>query len=236
MKQILLSLLLVMTTFAARADKKELIVGQGAHYEVTISTSAGSIVVKLHNETPLHRDNFVKLAKADFYDGILFHRVIRDFMIQAGDPKSKEGSFTKTYGDTDAGYKIPAEIVPSLFHKKGVLAAARDTNPAKESSSSQFYLAVGKVFTDSTIAEVATKIEKLGLPPMTAERIEYYKTRGGIPHLDNNYTIFGEVLSGQNIVDKISMVETDSKDRPKKDIFIKNMTVKIVSDDQKKKK
>lgn len=206
---------------------------QGSHYEAKIETSEGNVVVKLFNETPIHRDNFVKLANSGFYSGILFHRVIKDFMIQAGDPSTKEGSQVRTYGDNDSGYKLDAEILPQFFHKKGMLAAARegdDVNPEKKSSGSQFYIVVGKVLADSTMEEIKEKIKFRRSWDMTPEREQVYRTIGGTPHLDGNYTIFGEVLSGQKVVDKISITPTYKNDRPKKDVYIKHITTKIVPD------
>lgn len=205
----------------------------GAHYEATISTSEGSFTVKLHNETPIHRDNFVKLANSNFYKGIIFHRVIKGFMSQAGDPSSREASQVKTYGEHDAGYKLPAEIVPQYFHKKGVLAAARESNnvnPNRESSSSQFYVVTGSILTDSTKSTIEAKTKERGSLAMTPEREKVYRTVGGAPHLDGSNTIFGEVVRGQKVVDKINAAPTYRNDRPKEDIYIKKITLKTVKD------
>lgn len=225
--------LLAMLIFTVSAQNADIAVGNGSHYEVTINTSRGAIVVKLYNETPLHRDNFVKLAKSDFYIGVLFHRVIKDFMIQAGDPNSRESSEVRTYGDGDPGYTIPAEILPQFFHKKGALAAARtgdEINPERRSSGSQFYIVTGKVLTDSTMKATKENATLRGSWEMTPEREQVYRTVGGTPFLDGSYTVFGEVLRGQNIVDAINKVPTYRNDRPQKDIYIKGVTVKIVKD------
>lgn len=220
------------------AKKKTLVAGQGAHYEVTMKTSEGSIRFRLFNDTPKHRDNFVKLAERGFYDNVLFHRVIRDFMIQAGDPESVEASQVKVYGNADAGYKIDAEIVPRYYHKRGAVAAAREgdeANPSRQSSSSQFYIVTGRVQNDSTLTAARNKIAERAADPegaqITAEREKVYRTVGGAPHLDGSYTIFGEVVSGMGTVMKISKLPTDSQDRPKgEDVYIKNVKIKTVKD------
>ncbi len=230
-----------------------------------INTTVGEILVKLYNDTPKHRDNFVKLADKGYYDGLLFHRVIANFMIQAGDPKSKTAGKGVALGSGDVGYTIPAEIVyPKYYHKKGVLAAARqgdDVNPKRASSGAQFYLVKGKVFTDGQLSsyerdrerELETvvfkelivaqkeelrkyqlkkdqsKIDSINLMVMqnarkqvrekggykySPEQRKDYKTIGGVPHLDNGYTVFGEVLEGLNVVDSISNFKTDNNNRP----------------------
>jgi len=180
-----------------------------------ISTSMGDITIKLYDETPLHRDNFIKLANDGFYDGTIFHRVIKNFMIQGGDPDSKNAAPGQPLGRGGTGYTIPAEFVPELFHKKGALAAARKGagNPQKESSGCQFYIVTGKVDSDEQLARVPEA------------RRAVYKEIGGTPFLDDNYTVFGEVVSGLDIVDKIGMVQTQQGDRPIEDI---KMTVKIL--------
>lgn len=194
---------------------------------VTIYTSEGAIEVMLYDETPVHRDNFVKKIGDNTYTGVLFHRVIRDFMIQAGDPASKDALATSAYGSVSAGDMIPAEIREQFFHHKGALAAARtgdDINPEKQSSGSQFYIVEGKTMTDSTL----TALEHSKASTISAERREVYEKIGGAPHLDGAYTIFGRVVKGQKVVDKISQVKTDRNDRPRKDIFIKKMSVKVL--------
>ncbi|CDN30282.1 Peptidyl-prolyl cis-trans isomerase [Mucinivorans hirudinis] len=227
--------LLVQLSFAQliRKQNNNDTISDGKHYEATFYTSEGVFRVKLHNETPIHRDNFVKLARSDFYKGIIFHRVIKDFMIQAGDPSSREGSEVRTYGNNDSGYKLPAEIVPEFFHKKGVLAAARegdDGNPERKSSGSQFYVVVGNVFSDSTMNEMQGKMKQRGAREMTPEVEAVYRKAGGTPQLDGLYTIFGEVISGQNVVDKINAIPTYKNDRPKKDAYIKSIIVEVVKD------
>ena len=193
--------------------------------QVTIRTSAGKIVVMLYDETPLHRDNFVRLAESNTYNGIIFHRVIKNFMIQAGDPTSRNTMATASYGSHSAGEAVPAEIRGEMFHHAGALAAARagdEVNPERESSGSQFYIVVGEPQTDSTLE---ARMQQAGtIIPM--ERVQVYKTVGGTPHLDGAYTVFGRVTQGMKIVEKINNYPTDRADRPRRDIFIKSMTVK----------
>lgn len=228
-----ISCFMLMTSARAASPKDSLIVGQGAHYEVTIQTSKGSVTLSLSNDTPRHRDNFVKLAREGFYDHLLFHRVIGWFMIQSGDPMSREASAVDIYGNDDAGYKLDAEIRPELFHRRGALAAAREPdaeNPTRQSSSSQFYIVVGRVHNDSTLSVARERIERNGGAPITPEREKIYRTEGGTPHLDGTYTIFGQVTKGMGVVEKISHQPTDTNDRPKDDIFIKKVTVEVVKD------
>mgnify|MGYP003254319324 FL=1 len=236
-----------------------------------IETSMGDIKVKLYNETPKHRDNFIKLAKDGTYNGTLFHRVIKDFMVQAGDPESKNAPKGKMLGSGDVGYTVPAEFVyPKYFHKKGALSAARqgdEVNPKKESSGCQFYIVTGKVFNDSTLLNmeqqknqnkvteafnalaqkhmkeiykmrkandqdglyalqdtlfIQAEAEAAKQPDFhfTPEQIKAYTTVGGTPHLDGEYTVFGEVVEGMDIVDKIQQVKTDRSDRPEEDLSL----------------
>lgn len=185
------------------------------HQYVRISTSKGECIIMLYNQTPLHRDNFLKLAKEKFYDGTLFHRVIQNFMIQGGDPDSRTAVSGAALGEGDVGYTIPAEFRDSLFHKKGVLAAARDNNPEKASSGCQFYIVQGKTYTDEQLDAIETKRLQFKLP---AAHRAVYKTLGGSPHLDRNYTAFGEVVKGLDLVDSIAVVKTDEKDRPVADV------------------
>ena len=186
---------------------------------VKISTSKGDCIIKLYNETPLHRDNFLKLAKQGFYDGTLFHRVIKAFMIQGGDPTSKNAGSDSALGDGgDDMPRIPAEFRDSLFHKKGVLAAARDGNPEKASSSCQFYIVQGKVWTDSLLNVTEEKRLKFKIPEWQRQ---VYKTIGGSPHLDRNYTVYGEVVKGIEMVDAIAATPTGKADRPTEDIKMK---------------
>lgn len=192
--------------------------------DVELVTSKGSIVVRLSDSTPLHRDNFLKLVKQHYYDSMLFHRVIQNFMIQAGDPNSKQAKAGVALGNGGPGYTVPAEIIPGFFHRKGVLAAARmgdDVNPSRASSGSQFYIVKGRIHTDASLDSVETyRLKGRKIP---AAHREVYKQIGGSPHLDQSYTIFGEVIAGQNIVDSISATPTSKgsdRDRPLSDIKI----------------
>ena len=228
--------------------------------KVKLETSLGDIVVELYNETPQHRDNFVKLVKEGFYDGVLFHRVINNFMIQTGDPDSKTAGPDDLLGGGDPGYTIEAEFVfPKYFHKRGALAAARtgdQANPMRRSSGSQFYIVTGQVFGTEQlmgmlqakkqdifrrlVMENQDKIKQLqenndeaGIHALQDELIrqteaeaqfdeliEAYTTIGGTPHLDGQYTVFGEVVEGMDVVDKIQNTTTDRRDRPTVDIKI----------------
>ena len=243
--------------------------------QVKIETTMGEIVVELYNETPKHRDNFIKLAKEGVYDSTLFHRVIRQFMIQAGDPESKNATDTAQLGSGDVGYTIPAEFVPKFFHKKGALAAARmgdDVNPERESSGCQFYIVTGRKFRESQLLDMAgqknnarmdtifnqlarkhmKEIYKLrkandqnGLLELqdsleaqayalykeeepfmfTPEQLTAYSTIGGAPHLDGAYTVFGQVVSGMETVEKIEGTKTGKADRPVENVRILKATV-----------
>lgn len=242
---------------------------------VLIKTNMGNIKIKLYNTTPKHRDNFIKLINKKYYDSLLFHRVMKDFMIQAGDPESKHAPKSKQLGSGGPNYTIPAEFHPELIHKKGALAAARsgdEVNPLKASSGSQFYIVVGKVYSDNSLSQIETKLnenrkqnhvrEYLNRPENKALKNEIgkyqkehniakldsigdkvvkiidenyknepaikfseqqrniYKTIGGTPFLDMNYTVFGEVVEGLDVVDKIAAVETLPGDRPTNDVII----------------
>lgn len=192
------------------------------HQYVRIKTDLGECIVMLYNETPLHRDNFLKLTKKRIYDGTLFHRVIKDFMVQGGDPDSKNAKAGVQLGNGTVGYTVPAEFRDSLFHKKGVLAAARDNNPEKASSGSQFYLVQGKKFTDEQLDNVETNRLKSKIP---VYQREVYKTLGGTPHLDRTYTVYGEVVQGIELIDKIAELAKDDNDRPLSDV---SMTVTVL--------
>lgn len=196
---------------------------------VKISTSKGECIIKLYNETPLHRDNFLKLAKEGFYNGTLFHRVIKNFMIQGGDPDSKNAHPDSLLGNGGPKYTIPAEFRDSLFHKKGVLAAARENNPDKASSSCQFYIVQGKVFNDSLLNLTEERRLKFKIPEWQRQ---VYKTIGGAPHLDRSYTVYGEVVKGLEMVDAIANEPTGKADRPKEDI---KMTVTVLTKREAKK-
>ena len=243
--------------------------------QVKIETTMGEIIVELYNETPKHRDNFIKLAKEGVYDSTLFHRIIRQFMIQAGDPESKNATDTAQLGSGDVGYTIPAEFVPKFFHKKGALAAARmgdDVNPERESSGCQFYIVTGRKFRESQLLDMAgqknnarmdtifnqlarkhmKEIYKLrkandqdGLLELqdsleaqayalykeeepfmfTPEQLTAYSTIGGAPHLDGAYTVFGQVVSGMETVEKIEGTKTGKADRPVENVRILKATV-----------
>jgi len=181
---------------------------------VEITTEFGVIKIMLYNETPKHRDNIIKLAGEHYYDSLLFHRVIREFMDQGGDPDSKHAPAGAMLGGGDIGYTIPAEFNPLLFHKKGALAAARNNNPQKASSGCQFYIVQGKKMTDAEL----DNIERQRGVKYTPEQREVYKTIGGTPQLDQNYTVYGEVYEGLNVVDSIANVPVDHNDRPLKDV------------------
>lgn len=192
---------------------------------VEIKTNYGTIVIKLYNETPQHRDNFIKLVKEGFYDSTLFHRVIETFMIQGGDPQSKGADSGQVLGMGSApGNMIPAEFNNALIHKKGALAMARTDNPEKASSNCQFYIVQGKPYTDIEINQMECAVRQNN-PAFTytdAQR-KTYKTVGGTPFLDQNYTVFGEVVKGLDIVDKIAAVPKDQNDRPFKDVLVLKM-------------
>lgn len=200
--------------------------------EVLIETTMGNIRVALYNETPLHRDNFLKLIREyHYYDSLLFHRVIPDFMIQAGDPYSKNAPKGAVLGDHSLDYTIPAEIrLPQIYHKRGALAAAREpdmVNPKRESSSSQFYIVYGRKQDERGLQRGRDNLRQLfgDSIKMTDEMREAYTTVGGTPHLDGGYTVFGEVLDGMDVVDRIQRVERDANDRPLEDVRIVKATI-----------
>ncbi len=185
---------------------------------VQIETKYGTMIARLYNATPLHRDNFIKLVSTGFYDSLLFHRVISQFMIQGGDPMSKNATSEVMLGNGAApGDRIPAEMNASFFHKKGALAAARDNNPQKASSNCQFYIVQGKVQTDEDVAKLQKPVG--GNSPA---QMEIYKRIGGSPFLDQNYTVFGEVISGLEVIDKIAQQGIGPNNRP-----LENVTMKI---------
>lgn len=267
MKKINRFLLVALLGFTAcfTQAKKE---AKESAIKVELVTGYGNIILKLYNETPLHRDNFIKIVSDGVLDSLLFHRVIENFMIQAGDTKSKTAHPGDTLGSGDLPYTVPAEILPELFHKKGALAAARSDTPERESSSTQFYIVQGKVFNDSlldraekringwlaqyyvkhdsvyrnqldslntalknedwdTFMRINTQFAELAKSYTGFEQYripethrDVYKTLGGTPHLDQNYTVFGEVVSGLNVVDSIAAAATDGLNRPVTDIRI----------------
>ena len=245
-----------------------------SNMQVRLQTNLGDITLRLFDETPQHRDNFLRLVREGYYDGTLFHRVIRDFMIQGGDPDSVNAPAGKHLGVGGPDYTLEAEIHPALFHKRGALAAARqgdEVNPERRSSGSQFYIVWGQTYNagqlrqmgkqlemqrlqsifqalaadhraeilqlrrdrnreglqelqDRLAAEAETKAKTLG-PVLTEAQMEAYASVGGTPHLDGQYTVFGEVVEGLDIVDRIQQVETFSGDRPKADVVVVKATV-----------
>jgi cyclophilin family peptidyl-prolyl cis-trans isomerase len=224
MKALLFILAFSLCGLFAQSQKAVKVSKKDKKKDVSIMTSEGEITVRLSDSTPLHRDNFIKLVKSHYYDGVLFHRVINHFMIQSGDPDSKNAPAGKPLGEGGPAYTIPAEFRPTLFHKKGVIAAARegdDVNPQKASSGSQFYIVQGKTFSDAGLDSVE-RFRMKGRK-INADQREVYKTIGGTPHLDQNYTVFGEVVKGLDVVDKIAATPTSKgadRDRPLTDIRI----------------
>lgn len=219
---LLIGAVLLVTIAVAQPDVK--LKKKDRKRDVELVTTKGTIILRLSDSTPLHRDNFLRLVKAHYYDSLLFHRVIKNFMIQAGDPDSKRAIAGQPLGDGDLGYTIPAEFRTTLFHKRGALAAARegdDVNPEKRSSAAQFYIVQGRKFTDAGLDSVETyRLKGHQIPP---EQRAIYKTIGGSPHLDQNYTVFGQVVKGLDIVDSIAAVPTskgNDRDRPLTDVRI----------------
>lgn len=211
MKKYLLLLLLIPIVLPAQNRKKK-------DYLVTLNTNFGPMRLVLYDQTPKHKENFIKLVDQKFYDSLLFHRVIQNFMIQGGDPNSRKAPADQPLGNGDVGYTIPAEFVSALFHKKGVLSAARDNNPEKASSGCQFYVVQGRVWDDAGLQKQAERIQSMkGRLPTDAQK-QVYKTLGGTPHLDGNYTVFGEVIDGLAVVDSVAKQPRDPLDRPLKDI------------------
>lgn len=271
----LMSLMVGATCAFSQTEMKDITPVDANDAIVELKTTLGDIVVELYNDTPLHRDNFLKLVNDGFYDGVLFHRVIDEFMIQTGDPDSKEAAPGARLGSGDPGYTIAAEIVyPKHYHKKGALAAARTGdayNPERRSSGSQFYIVTGTTASERQIEamDMRRKTEQMentfqklamqnsdsirnmqqrgdreGLEALRQKLIKEteeivkpeelpaqikkdYVEKGGTPHLDGQYTVFGEVLSGLDVVDKIQKVETDPADRPKEDVRI--ISAKVIS-------
>ena len=220
MKKIVFLLLTFIFTQLTWGQKDSIVTKRDRKKDVLLETSMGNIWIRLSDSTPLHRDNFIKLVKTNYFPGILFHRVIQNFMIQSGDPDSRSAAPGVPLGNGGPDYLIPAEFRPTLFHKKGVIAAARDNHPQKASSASQFYLTQGKVFTEAGLDSVETYRLKRKIP---ADQRKVYTTLGGVPHLDQNYTVFGEIVKGLEVVDKIAAVPTSKgpdKDRPLQDVKI----------------
>ena len=195
--------------------------------EVLMETSEGNIRIQLYNETPLHRDNFLRLVKAHYYDSLLFHRVIKNFMIQGGNRNTRQAEFTPEFANLcdSLDYTIEAEFrLPKLFHKRGVIAAARegdDVNPQKRSSSTQFYFVWGRKYSERAMEFTESRLDI----ELTPEMREAYMTVGGTPHLDGSYTVFGEIVEGLDVVERIQGVETDEGDRPLQPVMIIKATV-----------
>lgn len=192
--------------------------------KVLLKTTFGDITFALYDDTPQHRDNFRKLVNEKFYDGVLFHRIIQGFMIQGGDPDSKTAKPGQRLGSGDVGYTIPAEFVPAHFHKRGAVCAARmgdNVNPQKASSGCQFYIVDGTVYDNDKLNMIAQRTGKT----FTPEQVQVYTTVGGAPFLDGDYTVFGEVISGMEVVDKIASQQKDGADRPLEDIKIISATI-----------
>jgi peptidyl-prolyl cis-trans isomerase B (cyclophilin B) len=220
MKKFLLALLSILFVFISVAQDSTLR-KKDRRRDVLLQTNYGDITIRLSDSTPLHRDNFLKLVKVRYFDSVLFHRVIKNFMIQGGDPDSKHAAAGQALGNGGPSYRVPAEFRATLFHKKGVIAAARDNNPEKASSGSQFYIVQGRVFSNAGLDSIETY--RLGGKKIPAEQRQAYTTIGGTPHLDQNYTVFGEVVKGLDVVDKIASVETSKgmdRDRPIEDVRI----------------
>jgi cyclophilin family peptidyl-prolyl cis-trans isomerase len=232
MKRTLAFFLVLALPVSLLAQKDSTIKKKDRKRDVLIVTTMGNMVIRLSDSTPLHRDNFLKLVKVGFYDSVLFHRVIKSFMIQGGDPNSKTAAPGVPLGNGDVGYTIPAEFRQTLFHKRGVIAAARDNNPQKASSGCQFYIVQGKIYTDAGLDSLENMRLKRKLP---LEHREVYKTIGGSPFLDQNYTVYGELVSGYDVLDNIAAVPTSAgtdKDRPLADVKVIN--AKLIKRKKKK--
>lgn len=211
-------------TYSKKVDRKD------GRYHILVMTTMGDIVLRLYNETPLHRDNFVEKVRAGFYDSLLFHRVINQFMIQGGDPNSKKAPAGQMLGAGSApGERIPAEFRTEqhIYHKRGALAAARDNNPQKASSNCQFYLVQRKWWRAGEL-DTLVRFRQLRI---NDEQRQVYIREGGTPHLDGGYTVFGEIESGLEVMDKIAATKTASGDRPLEDI---RMRMFIISEPKKK--
>lgn len=222
MRRYIVFLILFVLVFSAYAQERP----DTLRHEVMLETTAGNIRLQLYNETPKHRDNFLAFVKKGYYDGNLFHRVIADFMIQTGDSTTRHSQAGERVGMYAPAETIPAEIVfPKYFHKRGSLCAARtadNINPERASSSTQFYIVWGRTFTERQMEVVKERValQTQGKVQLTDSIIQYYQTQGGTPHLDGQYTVFGEVVDGLNIVDAIQRTPTDSFDRPLSDVRI----------------
>lgn len=210
----------LLCSFCCFAQKRENL--------ITIDTKYGPIRLILHDQTPKHKANFLKLTKEHFYDGVLFHRVIPAFMIQGGDPKSKQATADEMLGEGDVGYTIPAEFVPELFHQRGAVGAARDNNPQKASSGCQFYIVQGKTYDDASLETQSRRAGRV----LTDAQKQVYKTKGGTPWLDGNYTVFGQVIAGMAAVDSIAAQPRNEANRPDTNVAM----LKVTSKKMRKKK
>ena len=211
MRKIFALLMIIMTSTMIYAQDKRRV--------VMMQTTAGNIRIELYNETPLHRDNFVRLVNEHFYDSLLFHRVIKSFMIQAGDPVSRHAQPGVFLGDSSLNYTIPAEIrTPQIYHKRGAVAMAREpdeVNPEQKTPSCQFYMVWGERFSSQAIERLQERLDTIkGGIKLTDEMISTYRKTGGTPHLDGTYTVFGEVTEGLDVIERIQAVMTDDDDRP----------------------
>lgn len=230
MRKKIFTLLAIFLAFTAVTMQAQTVRDMPRH-EVLLETDSGDIRIELFNETPKHRDNFLRLVRSGAYDGVLFHRVIKDFMIQTGDVGSKNAKPGEAVGDTPETYTVPAEICfPKLFHHRGALGAARegdDVNPKRESSATQFYIVWGYKFTDGQLDKVQQRLNERtdSTVQLTPEVREAYKTVGGTPHLDGQYTVFGQVIEGLDIVDLIQRQPGDKNDRPLNDTRIRRALV-----------
>ncbi len=212
---------------AKKGKKEEIItknisIGSPKTATVLIRTDYGDMVFELFDETPEHQDNFIKLAEEGFYNDLLFHRVIGGFMVQGGDPDSKDAPAGKALGMGGPGYQLPAEISDDFVHTKGALCAARTNNPEKKSSGSQFYIVQGQKVPPATLARIAAQNDRRYTP----EQRKTYEEMGGTPHLDGLYTVFGRMVRGFDVLDKIAKAKTDGRDRPTDDIKMKVMVVR----------
>lgn len=225
MKKYALGLFFLLAICPLMAQKIDTDTGVTAEEPVVVmETTLGTIKVRLYKETPRHRDNFVKLVREGMYDGLLFHRVIPEFMVQAGDPDSRNAQAGQPLGVGTLGYTVPAEFNYKYFHKKGALCAARQgdaVNPQKASSATQFYIVQGRVFDHDALENMARRRGR----PFTVEQVEAYTTEGGTPFLDGEYTVFGEVIEGMDVVDKIAAQRRDRMDRPMEDVKIVRASV-----------
>lgn len=236
MRKALFIIAMLCLQLSALAQVDSLVVktdSSAVRHQVLLQTSMGDVVVELYNDTPRHRDNFLRLVRSGYYDGNLWHRVIADFMIQTGDSTTRHAKPGAEVGDYDLGYRIPAEIdFPKYFHKRGALAAARESdaeNPKRESSASQFYIVWGFPYGPKAMAKFQAKVDSItnGAVKFSQEMRDYYWSHGGAPWLDGQYTVFGEVVKGLDVVGNIQAVKTDDNDRPIEDVrIVKALVIK----------